>query len=142
MRLEAFRGSWTVERAVEDLRAGRQGRFAGAACFEPAPGGLAYAEQGTLTLDGAGSFAASRRYLWLDAGASTIEVRFADGRLFHRFYADEDRPAAAHDCAADRYRVRYDFRRWPRWRAEWRVSGPAKDYRLVTDFRRSVGDAA
>ena len=48
---------------------------------------------------------------------------------------DEPRPGAVHDCGADRYRVRYDFRRWPRWRAEWRVTGPAKNYGTVSEYR-------
>ena len=30
MRLEAFAGDWDVEREIEDVRAGRTGRFAGA----------------------------------------------------------------------------------------------------------------
>ena len=58
---------------------------------------------------------ATRDYLWRDGGAGTIEVRFGDGRFFHRFLADEPEPAAEHDCPPDRYRVRYDFSRWPRW---------------------------
>jgi hypothetical protein len=77
---------------------------------------------------------ASRGYSWRDGGAGTIEVWFEDGRFFHRFCADEPEPAAAHDCPPDRYRVRYDFGRWPRWQAEWRVSGPRKDYGIVSRF--------
>ena len=60
---------------------------------------------------------AERRYLWRDGGAGTIEVLFEDGRFFHRFDAEDPEPAAEHDCPPDRYRVRYDFRAWPRWRA-------------------------
>jgi hypothetical protein len=135
MRLQAFAGRWTLGRTIEDVRAGRAGTLAGTATFTPAPDGLAYAETGTLTLGDAPPMTATRSYLWRDAGANAIEVLFADGRFFHRFYADEDRPAAVHDCGADQYRVRYDFRRWPRWRAEWRVTGPAKDYGIVSDYR-------
>jgi hypothetical protein len=134
MRLQAFTGLWDVERDVEDVRAGRAGRFSGTARFAPDPEGLAYAEAGTLSLAGVPPMPASRRYLWRDGGAGTIEVRFEDGRLFHRFCADEPAPAAAHDCPPDRYRVRYDFARWPRWQAEWRVQGPRKDYGLVSRF--------
>ncbi|CAN5682677.1 hypothetical protein BH23PSE1_BH23PSE1_03090 [soil metagenome] len=82
---------------------------------------------------------ATRDYLFRDGGAGTIEVRFADGRLFHRFDPGEDIPRALHDCPPDRYCVRYDFSRWPRWRAEWRVEGPAKDYRIVSDYRAAPG---
>jgi hypothetical protein len=134
MRLEAFAGTWAIDREIEDLRAGRSGRFAGRAEFRPVPEGLAYREQGTLELGGA-AMAASRAYLWRDGGAGTIEVCFDDGRLFHRFCADEPEPAAEHACPPDHYRVRYDFARWPRWRAEWRVYGPRKDYCTVTRFR-------
>jgi hypothetical protein len=135
MRLDAFEGRWTIERAIEDVRAGRAGAFRGEATFARAPGGLAYAEAGTISLGGQGPYAAERRYFWADAGLNAIEVRFADGRFFHRFYGDEERPAAVHECGADTYRVRYDFARWPRWRAEWRVTGPRKDYGIVSDYR-------
>ena len=135
MRLAAFTGDWVLERAIEDVRAGETGTLAGTARFTPGEGGLAYLEEGTLALGGRPAVAASRRYLWREAGASAIEVRFADGRFFHRFYADEDAPAAVHDCAPDQYRVRYDFARWPRWTAEWRVRGPRKDYVMVTTYR-------
>ena len=136
MRLHAFAGEWRVERAIEDVRAGRAGRFEGRAIFTPDADGLAYLEEGVLTMDGAAGFAATRRYRWRDAGAGTIEVRFDDGRLFHRFYADEPMPGAAHECPPDQYRVGYDFRAWPRWIADWRARGPRKDYRIVSTFTR------
>ena len=41
-----------IEREVEDVRAGRTGRFSGTARFAPAAGGLAYREAGTLTFSG------------------------------------------------------------------------------------------
>ena len=65
-------------------------------------------------------------------------VDYADGRPFHEF--DPARPRAAHWCDPDDYRVRYDFTRWPLWRAEWEVRGPRKDYLMMTDYRRD--DAA
>jgi hypothetical protein len=134
MQLEAFQGRWDLDRDIEDVRAGRSGRFAGRAEFQPTAAGLAYHEEGLLALDGAAPLTATREYLWRDGGAGAIEVFFGDGRFFHRFLADEPEPAAAHDCPPDRYRVRYDFRQWPRWTAAWRVSGPRKDYRLVSRF--------
>jgi hypothetical protein len=66
-------------------------------------------------------------------------VLFADGRFFHRFDAEDPAPAAAHDCPPDLYRVRYDFRPWPRWQAEWRVTGPRKDYAMVSRYRPAAG---
>lgn len=135
MRLDAFRGLWTLTRTIEDRRNARTGRFEGTARFEPAPGGLDYFEEGRLAFADGTTFAATRRYVWCDAGAGSIEVRFADGRFFHRFCPDESRPAAFHDCSPDRYRVAYDFGSWPRWRADWRVIGPAKDYELSSEYR-------
>jgi hypothetical protein len=134
MRLLSFTGAWALERTIEDVRAGRAGRLAGEARFSPTPGGLAYVEEGTLAFPDSAPMRASRRYLWRDGGAGTIDVLFEDGRLFHRFDAEDPAPGASHDCPPDTYRVRYDFRAWPRWRAEWRVTGPCKDYGLVSRY--------
>lgn len=138
MRLEAFAGEWEIDRMIEDVRAGRVGRFAGRAVFTREAGGLRYREEGRLRLGDAPEMTATREYLWRDDGAGSIEVRFADGRYFHRFLAEEATPADLHDCPPDTYRVRYDFSGWPRWQAEWRVSGPRKDYGMVSRFRRAV----
>ena len=139
MRLESFAGRWRLERRIEDVQAGRTGRLTGEARFEPAPGGLAYHETGTLAFDGAPPMRAERRYLWRDGGNGTIDVLFADGRFFHRFDAEDLTPGASHACAPDAYRVRYDFRAWPRWQAEWRVTGPRKDYAMVSRYRPATG---
>jgi len=138
VRLEAFEGEWAVDRTIEDVRAGRQGRFTGKAAFRPvAAGALGYREEGTLAFEGAPAMAASREYQWRDAGGGIIEVRFADGRFFHRFLPEEPAPTDVHHCDPDVYRVRYDFARWPLWRAEWRVTGPRKDYSMVSRYRRA-----
>jgi hypothetical protein len=136
MRLADFAGLWTVKREIEDRRAGRPGSFTGLARLTPAEGGLAYVEEGRLSLGSGPAVAASRRYLWREA-ATAIEVHFEDGRLFHRFDPAEGSPSAFHDCPPDAYRVRYDFARWPLWRSEWRVVGPRKDYAMVTAYRRA-----
>ena len=136
MELRAFEGRWRIEREIEDVAAGRTGRFVGEAVFAAVAGGLDYAETGTLAFDGAAPMAACRRYLWRDAGSGTVEVCFEDGRFFHRIDLEAPLPAAAHACAPDLYRVRYDFGDWPRWRAEWRVSGPRKDYAMVSRYAR------
>ena len=67
MELRAFEGRWRIEREIEDMAAGRIGRFTGAAVFSAVPGGLAYAETGTLSLAGAAPMA--QVYHWFsDAG--------------------------------------------------------------------------
>lgn len=134
MRLAAFAGLWEVERRIDDRRAGRAGRFTGTARFAPAAGGLAYVEEGELAFEGAAPMAATRAYHWREA-AGRISLSFADGRPFHSFDAEAPAPEAAHDCPPDAYRVRYDFTAWPVWTAEWRVTGPRKDYAMTTVFR-------
>jgi hypothetical protein len=134
MRLQSFVGRWRIERRIEDVRDGRTGRLEGTARFEPAPDGLAYREDGTLAFAGGAPMPATRRYLWRDGGSGTVDVFFEDGRFFHRFDAEEPAPASSHDCPPDLYHVRYDFRPWPRWQAEWRVTGPRKDYSTVTTY--------
>jgi hypothetical protein len=138
MRLSSFAGAWALARDIEDVRAGRSGTLAGEARFTPAAEGLAYVETGTLAFPGTPPMQASRRHLWREGAAGGIDVLFEDGRFFHRFDPADPSPGALHDCGADRYRVRYDFSRWPEWRSEWRVSGPAKDYVLVSRFRRAA----
>lgn len=140
MRIEDFAGDWAVERAIEDARARRGGAFAGLARLVPAPGGLAYVERGRLRLGDGPAVEASRRYLWRGED-DAVAVHFEDGRFFHRFRPDDGAPVAHHDCPPDAYRVRYDFADWPVWRAEWRVSGPRKDYATVTVYR-PAGDPA
>jgi hypothetical protein len=140
MRLLAFAGVWHIERVIEDVRAARTGTLTGEARFALTPDGLAYVEEGTLAFPDSPPMQATRRYLWRDGGSGTIDVWFDDGRFFHRFDAEDPAPAASHDCPPDSYRGRYDFRAWPRWQAEWRVTGPRKDYGIVSRFRPS--DAA
>ena len=64
------------------------------------------------------------------------EVAFHDGRPFHRFAAGESGAGTDHLCGADLYRVAYDWSAWPDWRAVWEVTGPRKDYRMESRYRR------
>lgn len=145
MELADFEGRWALTRRIDDARANARGRFEGEARFTAAPGGLAYVEEGRLRLGTAPPMTATRRYFWRavpgvvrgeGATGGVIEIDFADGSFFHAFPTDAARPEAEHACAPDHYRVRYDFTAWPAWRAEWRVLGPRKDYRMVSDYRR------
>ena len=141
MQLADFAGRWEMRRAIADHRAGCAGRLSGVTAFMADPqGGLVCHEAGWLRLGAGAPMAATRGYLWRAAPAGGIEVRFVDGRFFHRFDAAETRPEATHDCAPDLYRVRYDFSRWPRWRTQWWVRGPRKDYHMAT-FYRPAGQA-
>jgi hypothetical protein len=132
--LADFEGAWRLARRIEDALAGETWDFAGQARFTPVPEGLDYVESGTLTGPGGRRMQAERRYLWRDGGEG-IDLFFADGRFFHHIPAAA-RPEAEHPCGDDLYRVAYDFADWPRWRAEWRVRGPRKDYVLHSSYAR------
>lgn len=130
--LQDFFGRWLVERTIDD-RLGHPGRFDGTARFTPDGEGLRYREEGTLRL-GDLALAAHRDYLWREDGDG-IAVLFPDGRPFHRFRALGWAVGTDHPCGRDLYRVAYDFAGWPDWSAEWTVTGPAKDYTMVSRYR-------
>ena len=133
MRLEDFAGHWRIGRQIEDRLGGLAGAFSGRAEFRPVARGLAYHEEGLLRLGAGTEVVAVRDYLWREEGG-LIVVDHGDGRPFHAF--DPAAPEARHWCDPDDYRVRYDFSRWPEWRAEWTVRGPRKDYTMVSLYAR------
>lgn len=135
-RLDSFKGRWRIRRRIEDAKAGGTGSFEGVAVFTPAPGGLAYEEAGELRLPDMAGLQASRRYFWRDDGAGGVEVLFEDGRDFHRINLSGTVATAWHDCLPDLYEVSYNFTHWPDWRAIWRVTGPRKNYTMISDYRR------
>ncbi len=137
MQLSDFIGTWTLTRRIDDRRTGTAGSFTGRAVFRPEGAELAYREEGVLRLGPGPGFTASRAYRW-QAVAGGIAVLFEDGRFFHALALDDaPRAEAGHDCGADRYAVRYDFRDWPDWRAVWEVRGPRKDYRMESLYSRA-----
>jgi hypothetical protein len=131
--LSDFAGRWTVFRRIDDHLTNGQSRFEGAAIFTPSGPDLDYHETGTLFLPDGASLAAERRYRWT-AEDGRIAVFFGDGRPFHRFGTRT--AEAAHWCDPDTYRVSYVFTRWPDWTATWDVTGPRKDYRMVSHYSR------
>ncbi len=140
LELSDFEGKWTLSRVISDLRAGVEGVLSGEAVFRRQDDEtLLYEETGTLSYASQPPVAATRRYVWR-AVEEGIAVMFEDGRPFHTIALDRSMPDANHHCDPDLYHVSYDFTRWPKWRSSWRVVGPRKDYRMVSDFVRS--DAA
>ena len=139
LKIADFEGLWHVRRMISDHLAGQSGIFTGTATLSPRGGGLwDWSESGVIALGGSRPMSAARRYLWRPEG-DRIAVLFEDGRPFHDF-APDGAPEAAHRCAPDDYRVRYDFSRWPDWQAEWVVKGPRKDYRMLSQHARSAKD--
>lgn len=133
--LSDFEGVWTLTRRIEDRLAGAEAALDGQASFSPAGDGLRYEEQGVLRHGDQPPLDARRSYFWREV-EGRIEVLFDDGRPFHQIAADKLMPDDLHHCAPDMYHVSYDFSKWPKWRAIWRVQGPRKDYRSVSDYRR------
>jgi len=133
-----FLGEWLIERHILDVDSQWLGRFDGTALFTRTNDGLHYLEEGRLRFGGLDAIKASRVYQWRFPGGARIEVLFEDGRAFHGFDFGRARVTASHYCDPDQYDVTYDFESWPLWRAEWRVEGPRKDYRMVSIYRRNA----
>ena len=121
-----FKRVWLLKREIDHVGQGKA-RFEGLARITRR---WTYLESGTLEMKGQ-EFAASRRYEWrpMDGG---FDIRFEDGKPFHDLWFD--RPEAQHFCDPDSYHVSYDFDDWPRWSSTWRVTGPRKDYVMVSRF--------
>ena len=134
LSLEDFVGAWQIERNILDKCAQANGRLTGTATFAPSENGLSYFESGLLELPGHTPFQAERRYQWRFID-DEIVVEFQDGRPFHRF--DPGSPSASHWCDPDTYNVKYEFSSWPKWRSIWDVSGPKKDYQMITTYTRN-----
>lgn len=130
---EDFVGAWQIERSIKDARMGTNGQLTGSATFTPNEHGLAYIETGVLHLQGHAPFKAERRYQWRFVDGA-IHVDFYDCRSFHSF--DPASPSASHWCDPDTYNVTYEFADWPNWRSIWDVTGPKKDYQMITDYAR------
>ncbi|MEM9012145.1 MAG: DUF6314 family protein [Pseudomonadota bacterium] len=131
-----FEGAWAVERHIHDFDSRWAGRFDGEGVFSPAEDALAYEETGVLRLGGLTALKATRRYTWCFPDPGRVDVYFEDGSFFHAFDPSQVEAEASHYCDPDLYEVRYIFEEPRHWRAEWRVEGPRKDYRLVTHYRR------
>ena len=93
--------------------------------FEPASAGLLATETGTASV-GSHRGLASRRYVYQLAEPGAAEIRFEDGRPFHRLDLSEGRASVRHDCAPDCYRGRYRVLGPDEWFVTWRVTGPHK----------------
>lgn len=134
--LQSFEGRWVLSRVVKDEHGGAEGHLTGEAVFTPQGAGrLLYEETGTLRYASQPPMAATRRYVWV-AVEEGIEVLFEDERPFHVIEQGRSMPDANHHCDPDLYHVSYDFTRWPAWSSTWRVVGPRKDYRMVSEYTR------
>ena len=129
-QLNDFLGEWQLNRRI--IRTKRiVGSFQGTASFEPlASGRVEYVENGLLTFQDQGPFNASQKYYW----DKDFKVSFCDGRYFH--HIPPIGGTTFFSCPPDEYKGDYDFRQWPNWRVSWFVSGPCKDYHLISTYAR------
>lgn len=128
--LTDFTGEWLIERQIEQIGA-PAARFTGQAVFVRDGADLAYTEVGVLQILGQPPMHATRRYRW-DAN---LNVYFDDGRFFHTVPSNGG--ATQHWCDPDQYDVSYDFSAWPHWSSTWKVQGPRKNYRMITQYRQA-----
>lgn len=131
-----FEGRWVLDRRITDHLAGHEGQLTGEAMFQRDGEALRYVERGQLHLPGQAPLESTQTYLWRPDGPGAA-VFFSDGRPFHRvaFLPDWQ---TDHDCPPDQYKVRYDFAGWPGWTSQWTVTGPRKDYVMVSHYRRAT----
>jgi hypothetical protein len=131
--LADLEGRWSLERRIDDRRAGLRGRLSGTSVWRADAGGLVQEETGTLHYGDATPIRAERRYLWR-ADGDGLAVFFDDGRAFHRVGPGQlhDR----HDCAPDTYDVTYLFDDWPVFSTTWHVTGPRKDHVIHSLYTR------
>ncbi len=126
---------WWLRRTIEDRRLGRRGRFAGQAVFAPDGADLRYREEGRLRLGGFET-AATRSYRYAFPSPRLAEVRFADGRPFHRLDLSEGTWQVTRRCGDDLYRGAFRVVGVGRWTVAWRVTGPQKDLLLESVYQR------
>lgn len=133
-------GRWEFERVIEP----GVGKVTGVAIFRPvAADRLHYREDGRISLASGYAAAVFREYVYL-LEDDRIVVCFADGErpgaVLHTLGLRDAGAGSCgvdvHHCGADVYRGTYQFRDADRFSVVMRVTGPAKDYRMTTAYRR------
>ena len=141
-------GGWTLTRAIEP----GLGTATGTASFAAAgPGRLLYREDVELRLANGHGGEAYREYEYRLEGGR-IRVLLADGTTMHLLDFSPAHPqpnprpqphaaiwtaADIHDCRADQYRGTYRLDERGVLTVDMKVDGPAKDYRIVTEYGRA-----
>ncbi|MCK0169707.1 DUF6314 family protein [Aliiroseovarius sp. S1123] len=131
-----FLGIWKITREIVE-QSGETHHLTGRAEFSQAADGVTYHEEGQLVTATGAQFTANRVYHWRDTGNGRVQVLFDDGRDFHNFDLTSDDLTDQHWCDPDMYHVSYNLADWPVWSSVWTVTGPRKDYRMITRYRRS-----
>ena len=135
---DLFVGRWALVREISD-----GSRFSGEAGFEPMTADtLRVSEKGMLVLPDARKIQAYRNWIWRFSGESQLSIFYDEpnGRLYHQLnlvWDDGNWTAdGSHQCGDDMYAGVY--RLGDRvMEIETAVSGPNKDYRLKSTYRKS-----
>ncbi len=135
MLKEFLQGEWWLLRDIDDRRLGKAGRFEGEALFAPLAEGLLYDEAGRMRF-GDHEGPAARRYRYDFPAPQRAAVSFAEGGFFHDLDLTTGTWSTEHRCGADHYRGEFRVEGPACWSADWRVTGPRKNLRLRTRFRR------
>lgn len=131
-------GEWALIRAIEPALGSATGK---ARFSESGPGRLHYREDVELRLSTGYVGEGYREYDYVLEG-DRIRVLLTDGTTMHLldFTATYDSALTAadiHDCRADQYRGTYRLDERGVLTVEMKVDGPAKDYRIVTEYQRA-----
>lgn len=134
--VRALAGAWSIERAVRDLADGHDAAFSGLAHIDPdgQGDGLIWAEEGRLVT--AGHAGRARRTMLIVPAGGGWEVLFEDGRPFHPLDLAGGDCTVVHLCGRDRYDGNYRIAGADTLLVHWRVTGPAKDLDIRSEYRR------
>lgn len=131
-------GSWRVTRTLHDLGSGAVGSFEGTAVFSRREDGMiGHREHGLLAWGGRGGEAERSWDLVATDDPGVWDVRFDDGRPFHRLDLRTGRWATEHRCAPDLYVGDFEVEAPDAWRYTWQVSGPRKSLELASRLTRA-----
>jgi Family of unknown function (DUF6314) len=128
-------GSWNMSRRMRDFRLGISGWFEGHANVCVQSGDLILQETGRLRF-GAHEADAGQRYVLTLDQPHVARVKRADGSLFHELDLSSGSANILHRCGDDIYRGRYRVLHGDCFFVVWQVTGPRKDYRMVTRLMR------
>ena len=132
-------GRWSISRLICDNLTHSIRTFCGQAIIKQDNLHFHYQEKGDLMLSKNISFSAEQSYIWKPISNSIFDIFFKNGNFFCtldlKLANQRGVCSAKHLCEADLYVVDYDFSKFPVWSSLWTVSGPKKDYQIVSDFR-------
>ncbi len=130
----SLEGVWRFTRQIKG-----SGKMNGTATFiKKSPTTLFYNETGLLKLNDGPVFESYRNYIY-EWKNKKITAFFEDGRFFHELEFETDVDAKAHhECGLDLYRASYHFEKPTAFSLQWAVTGPKKDYMILTNFEKRI----